>query len=74
MKTIVRSPWIRRILAAGAFLAMLAGCSPTAPGHSGTDMQQAPAAESGAVLEAPAQTGRILARQQTASLQGWLRC
>ena len=74
MKTIVRSPWIWRTLAAGAFLAMLAGCSPAMPGHSGTDMQQAPAAESEAALEAQAPAGTILARQQTATLQAWLSC
>ena len=74
MKTNVTSSWIWRILAAGALLAMLAGCSPAAPGHSGTNMQQAPAAEAGAVLQAQAPTGTILARQQTATLQAWLSC
>jgi len=74
MKTIVRSPWIWRTLAAGAFLAMLAGCSPAAPEHSGTNMQQAPAADSEAALAAQAPAGAILARQQTATLQAWLSC
>ncbi len=45
-----------------------------APGHSGTNMQQVPAAESGADLEAQAPAGAILAREQTTDLQAWLSC